>query len=166
LAAIPNPEAKMVNPRSTAKIAGHPLHPMLVSFPIAFFTFTLISDVIYSQTVNPFWAMASHWLLVAGLLMAALAALMGIIDFLGEPRIRAMADAWTHAAANVTAVLLSAYNLYLRYPDPVINLMPTGLAISFIVVLLLLFSGWKGGNMVYRYRVGVSDAPEDNTAGR
>jgi uncharacterized membrane protein len=153
------------NPHSTAKIADHPLHPMLVSFPIALFTLTLVSDIIFSQTANSFWAVASFWLLSAGLVMAALAAVMGVIDFLGERRIRAMADAWMHAAANVAAVLLSVYNLYLRYPDPVVN-ASTGLLISGAVVLLLLFSGWKGGNLVYRYHVGVSDTPDDNVSGR
>jgi uncharacterized membrane protein len=155
----------MVNPRSTAKIADHPIHPMLVSFPIAFLTLTLVSDVVYSQTANNFWGFASYWLLIAGLITAAAAAVMGVIDFLGESRIRAMADAWMHAAANVTAVLLSVYNLYLRYPDPVVN-ASTGLLVSGAVVLLLLFSGWKGGNLVFRYRVGVSDRPEDNPPAR
>jgi len=50
------------NPRSTAKIAGHPIHPMLIPFPIAFFVGTLAVDIVYSQTGGPFWATAGRWL--------------------------------------------------------------------------------------------------------
>src|SRR5688500_5004507 len=139
----------MVNPRSTAKIADHPIHPMLVPFPIAFFTAVLASDLAFSQTNNPFWATFSFWLLGAGLVMSALAALMGVIDFLGDRRIRALGDAWLHAAANVTAVLISLFSFYLRYSDGPLAIVPTGLMLSLAVVVLLLFSGWKGGNLVF-----------------
>ena len=84
----------MANPKSTVQIAGHPLHPMLVPFPIAFLVGTLVSDIVYRATADEFWATASYWLLVAALVMAALAALAGLTDFLSEPRIRAISGAW------------------------------------------------------------------------
>jgi uncharacterized membrane protein len=64
----------MPNPKSTAQIAGHPIHPMLIPFPIACFVLTLISDLGFWRTSNDFWASASLWLLGIGLIMAALAA--------------------------------------------------------------------------------------------
>jgi len=73
----------MANPRSTASIAGHPIHPMLVPFPIAFFVSAFVADLIVWQTGSQAWATASVWLLGAGLVMAALAATMGLIDVLG-----------------------------------------------------------------------------------
>jgi len=79
----------MTNPRSTASIAGHPIHPMLIPFPIAFFVATFVCDVVFWQTSNAMWATAAVWLLGAGIVMAALAALAGLPDVLGEPRIRA-----------------------------------------------------------------------------
>jgi len=147
----------MVNPVSTAKIAGHPLHPMLIPFPVACFVLTLVSDVAFSKTSNPFWASASLWLLGVGLIMAALAAVAGLIDFFGDERIRDLNDAWLHAGGNIFAVLIELYNWYSRYRhgDPAI--VPTGLILSLIVVLTLLFTGWKGWEMVYRHRVGVKD---------
>jgi uncharacterized membrane protein len=145
------------NPKSTASIAGHPLHPMLIPFPIAFLVAAFVSDLAFWRTGNAFWATASLWLLGAGLVMAALAAAVGLIDVLGEPRIRALNDAWWHAGGNVVAVLIALYHLYLRYTSGDAAIVPTGLILSLIVVLLLLFNGWKGWNLVYRYRVGVAE---------
>jgi uncharacterized membrane protein len=147
----------MSNPKSTASIAGHPIHPMLIPFPIAFFVATFVCDLIYWQTGNPGWVTASLWLLGAGLIMAALAALTGLIDVLGEPRIQALRDAWYHAGGNVLAVLIELYNWYSRYNSGEAAVLPTGLVLSLIVVGILLFTGWKGWEMVYRHHVGVSD---------
>ena len=147
----------MSNPKSTASIAGHPIHPMLIPFPIAFFVATFVCDLIYWRTGNPGWVTASLWLLGAGLIMAALAALTGLIDVLGEPRIQALRDAWYHAGGNVLAVLIELYNWYSRYDSGEAAVLPTGLVLSLIVVGILLFTGWKGWEMVYRHHVGVSD---------
>ena len=149
----------MDNPRSTARIAGHPIHPMLVPFPIAFFVAALGCDIAFWQTSGPVWVTASIWLLGAGLVMAALAAVMGLTDVAGDRRVRELADVWLHAGGNILVVLLELYNLYLRLTDGAAAVMPTGLILSLIVVALLLFTGWKGGELVYRYRVGVIDRP-------
>jgi uncharacterized membrane protein len=153
-------EVSMTNPRSTASIAGHPIHPMLIPFPIAFFVATFVCDLIYWQTASTAWATAGIWLLGAGLIMAALAAVAGLTDVLGEPRIRALNDAWWHAGGNIVAVLIELYNWYTRYADGTAAILPKGLILSLVVVCILLFTGWKGWEMVYRYRVGVSDAAE------
>ena len=78
----------MPNPKSTAQIVGHPVDPMLIPFPIAYFFLTLISDLAFWKTTNDFWANASLWLLGIGLIMAALATVMGLIDVLGDVQIR------------------------------------------------------------------------------
>jgi uncharacterized membrane protein len=148
------------NPKSTAQIAGHPIHPMLIPFPIAFFVATFVCDLIFWRTGNPGWVTATLWLLGAGLIMAALAAVAGLTDFLGEKRIRDLSDAWHHAIGNVIAVLVSLFSFYWRYRHGAAGVLPTGLVLSLIVVCVILFTGWKGGEMVYRYRVGVLDDPE------
>jgi uncharacterized membrane protein len=145
------------NPRSTVQIAGHPIHPMLVPFPIAFFVSTFLCDLAFWQTGNPAWSTAALWLLGAGLVMAALAAVAGLIDFLGDQRIRDLSTARWHAGGNVVAVLIALVNFYARFvggPDAVI---PTGLVLSLIVAGILLFTGWLGGELVFRGRVGVAD---------
>ena len=144
------------HPHSTAKIADHPIHPMLIPFPIVCFVGTLITDIGYIRNLNPGWATASHWLLGIGLLMAALAAVAGLTDYLGDQRLRGLGDALKHMLANVTAVVLEAVNFVLRLKNS--DFIPsTGVWISAVVVLILLYSGWKGGNLVYRHGVGVHD---------
>lgn len=145
------------NPQSTVKLAGHPIHPMLIPFPVAFFVGTLAADIVFSRNGDPFWFDAARWLLVAGLVMAALAALAGLTDFLGERRIRALNAAWHHMIGNVVLVLLEAFNLWQRCQQGESFVVPTGLAISAIAVLLLLYNGWRGWEMVYRHRVGIAD---------
>ena len=145
----------MSNPRSTASIAGHPIHPMLIVFPVAAFVGTLASDLAFIKTSDPFWSTASLWLLGAGLIMAGLAAVMGLIDFFGDTRIRDLSAAWHHAIGNIVAVLIALLNWYLRYNGGTI--VPAGLVLSAAVVLLLLYTGWQGWEMVYRHKVGVSD---------
>jgi uncharacterized membrane protein len=147
----------MANPKSTASIVGHPLHPMLIPFPIAFFVATFLCDLAFWRTGVSIWSAVSLWLLGAGLVMAALAAVVGLIDFFGEARIRALNDAWWHAGGNALAVLIELYNWYLRYQSGEAVIVPTGLLLSLIVVCILLFTGWKGWKLVYLHRVGVSD---------
>jgi len=144
------------HPQSTAKIADHPIHPMLIPFPIVCFVGAFVTDVVYSQNQDPGWATASNWLLGVGLVMAALAAVAGLTDYLGDERIRRLGDALKHMLANVAAVVLEAVNLVLRLDNPDFA-DSTGIWISGVVVLILLYSGWKGGDLVYRHGVGVHD---------
>lgn len=146
------------NPHSTAEVAGHPLHPMVVPFPIAFFVGTLVTDIAHLITGRPGFADASVWLLGAGIAMALLAAILGFVDFLGDRRIRRLREAWLHMAGNLIAVILAALNLYLRATQGMETaVVPAGITLSAIVTILLLFNGWMGWEMVYRRRVGVAD---------
>jgi uncharacterized membrane protein len=145
------------NPRSTARIGGHPIHPMLIPFPIVFFVSTLVTDIAFLSTGQAGWATASLWMLRAGLVMAALAAVAGLTDFLGDGRVRGLKDAWLHMIGNVIAVLLELVNLYLRYQGGNDAVSPAGVTLSAVVVALLLFNGWKGWELVYRHRVGIAD---------
>lgn len=144
------------HPQSTAKIADHPIHPMLIPFPIVCFVGAFVTDIVYTQNGNAGWATASNWLLGVGLVMAALAAIAGFTDYLGDDRIRRMGDALKHMLANVAAVVLEAVNLVLRLNNPDF-ITSTGVYISGVVVLILIYSGWKGGDLVYRHGVGVHD---------
>jgi len=145
------------NPRSTFQIAGHPLHPMLIPFPVAFLVATFVCDMIFWRTGGPGWSTASFYLLAAALITAGLAAVAGLTDFLGDHRIRSLSAAWHHMIGNVIAVLLSAWNWYRRYEAGDAAVLPTGLFVSLIVVLILLYTGWRGWEMVYKHRVAVSD---------
>ena len=146
------------HPRSTARIGDHPIHPMLIPFPIVCFILTFVCDVLFTQGHGEL-ATASKWLLLIGLVMAALAAVAGLTDFLGDKRIQG-SDAIKHAVANVTAVVLELINLLLRRGNDAF-IGSTGVYISGVVVLILLYSGWKGGDLVFRSGVGVRPTSND-----
>jgi uncharacterized membrane protein len=129
---------------------------MLIPFPIVCFILTFVADVLYTRTHDATWATASVWLLVIGLVFAALAAVAGLTDFLGDDRVRGASDAVKHMLANVTAVVLELVNVILRWKDTGF-IDSTGVYISGIVVLILIYSGWKGGDLVFRHGIGVSD---------
>jgi len=145
------------HPRSTARIGGHPIHPMLIPFPIVCFIGALVADIVFLNNHLHGWATASRYLLAVGLVMAALAAVAGLTDFMGDERIRHSSDALKHMLANVTAVILEIINLFLRLNNDA-AIGKVGVYLSAIVVLILLYSGWKGGELVFRHGIGVSDA--------
>jgi uncharacterized membrane protein len=143
------------NPRSTARIAEHPIHPILVPFPIACFVGTLLTDLAYWWTADMMWADFSAWLLAAGVIMGWLAALAGLVDFVGGRLIRERAPAWPHVIGSAVALVLATLNMLLHTRDAWTSVVPWGLTLSALVVLILLFTSWMGWSMVYRYRVGV-----------
>ena len=148
-------ERDLLGIATTAKIAGHPLHPMLVPLPIGFLVATFICDLAYWMTSDPIWAEASFWAVAAAIVTAAVAALVGFLDFFGNQRIRALRDAWRHMIGNVVAVVLALVSLILRWGNAETAVLPWGLLLSTIVVLLILYTGWKGGELAYRHRVGM-----------
>ena len=145
------------NPRSTARIGGHPIHPMLVPFPIVCFVGTLATDLAYWRTAAVMWETFSVWLLTAGLVMAGFAVIAGLIDFIGSRGIRSLKPAWPHVLGNTLALFLSVINVFVHSRDGYTAVVPTGLTLSALVVLILLFTGWMGWSMVYRHRVGVAN---------
>ena len=144
------------NPRSTASFGGHPFHAMLVPIPITCFFGAFLTDLTYWRTADMMWANFSIWLLTAGLVVGALAALMGLIDFFGSRKVRALKTAWFHGAGNGLAMVLSIFNAFVHSRDGYTSVVPTGLVLSGIVVLILLVTSWLGGELVFRHRVGVA----------
>lgn len=144
------------NPRSTAQVGGHPIHPMLVYFPIAFFCAAFVTDLMsLGSSSAEWWAQASLYLIGAGLATAVFAATAGAIDFLGSAHIRNHSVAWWHAGINVTVVVLELVSFYLRYDGGPVT---SGQAfVSGVCVALLVVSGWLGGEMVYRHGIAVLD---------
>ncbi len=132
---------------------------MLVPFPIACFVGTLITDIAYWRTANMQWSNMSSWMLTAGLIVALFAVIAGLVDFLGDRRIRDLRAVWIHAGGNALALILAIFNAFIHTRDAYTSVVPTGLILSALVVLILLVTGWQGWNLVYRHRVGVLDDP-------
>lgn len=145
------------NPRSTAQIGGHPLHPMLVPFPIVSFVGAFVADLMFLWTGEGGWATAANWLLGVGLGTAVLAAIAGLTDYMGDDRIRRLGAALQHMIANVTVVVIEMINLVLRLSGDEGFVGSLGVWLSGAATLILLYSGWLGGELVYRHRVGVQE---------
>jgi uncharacterized membrane protein len=102
------------------------------------------------------WADFAAWLVTVGVIMGWLAAIAGLIDFLGNRLVRAQPPAWWHVIGNAIVLILATLNMLVHSRDAWTSVVPTGLILSALVVLILLFTGWMGWSMVYRYRVGVA----------
>jgi uncharacterized membrane protein len=145
------------NPRATVSLRSLPLHVMLVPIPIVCFGLTLVTDFVYWRTAAMLWADMSAWLLTFGLVICAFAVLTGLIDFLGDRRIRQLRAAWIHALGNITVLVLTIFNVLVHTRDAYTSVVPAGLILSTLVVLILAVTVWNGRSMVYRHGVGVRE---------
>jgi uncharacterized membrane protein len=148
-------EEERTHPRSTARIFGHPIHPMLIPFPIAFFIGAFVTDIVYTQSANVTWQYFSIWLISAGLALGGLAAIFGFIDYFGDRRVRALRPATPHMLLNLLAMILSLVNAFVHSRDGWRAVVPEGIILSGVVVLILAVSAWLGGSLTYRHGVGV-----------
>jgi uncharacterized membrane protein len=152
---------------SPASIGGHPIHPMIIPFPIALWVFSLVADVIYLWRGNPVWRdWIAFYTLLGGIIGAALAAVFGIIDWLSiqDREVKKVAD-W-HARLNVIALLIFAASFYLRTTGGsgiVGGSYTIPLLLSVVGVILITISGYLGGELVFRHGVAVN--PQSDTAG-
>jgi uncharacterized membrane protein len=140
---------------STVAIAGHPLHPLIVTFPIAFLTGAAGADIGYWLTDDRFWARAAIWLIGAGFVAGLVAALTGMLDFLRIDRVKKHRAGWRHMFGNVTALVLTLVNWVLRWDNVEGAIVPTGLVISIVVAALLGITGWYGAELIYRHKIAV-----------
>jgi len=136
---------------SRAKLAGHPIHQMLIVFPLGLLAASLGFDAGYFVTNNPEFPTVAFWLISAGIIGGLLAAVFGAIDWWAIPRnTRAKAIGLWHGLGNVVVVVLFAISWWAR--NSAFGHIPTGGAImgSCVAVLLALFTGWLGGELVDR----------------
>jgi uncharacterized membrane protein len=148
---------------SSVQIAGHPIHPVLVLFPIAFLVGAAGTDIGYWLTRDPFWARASVWLIGVGFAAGILAAITGFSEFFKVKRVRERSAGWLHMGGNIVVMVLSLINLLLRQGNPAEPIVYTGLAISVVVATLLGITGWYGGELSFRHKIGVIGPTSHNS---
>lgn len=125
-------------------VERHPLHAMLVPFPIVCFTGALLSDLAYWRTAEMMWANFSAWLLTFGLALGVLAALAGLFDFFTNRLVRGRSRGWLHMIGNFAVLALSVLNAFVHSRDAWTSVVPTGLALSAVVVILMIFTASIG----------------------
>lgn len=140
---------------SRAAVAGHPLHPMLVVFPVASLIGALLTDIAWLGTNDLFWPRASWWLLIVGLVTGLLAGAAGAMDYFSSVAIRRIGAAKVHAIGNVTALVLVAVNLGVRIEN-FTDVEGVGVILSAITVAILGVTGWLGGELSFRHGVGMA----------
>jgi uncharacterized membrane protein len=143
---------------SKAKLAGHAVHPMLITLPLGLLGTAVIFDIIRAFTDEADLAVASFYMLAAGIIGGLLAAVFGLVDWLAIPaRTRAKRIGLWHGVGNVVVVVLFAGSWLLRRGQD--NYVPTGPALwlGIIAVLLALATAWAGGELVERLGVGVDE---------
>jgi len=142
-----------VDHRSTASISGHPVHPALVPIPIGLLTAAAASDLAHLVTGDRFFARASRWLLAGGFAGGVTAAVPGLIDFATIRAARGPVGI-AHAGGNATILGVTAASLLLRRESA--DRVPLGaMVLSLLAAVLLAGTGWLGGELVVRKRIGV-----------
>lgn len=141
--------------KSRAHIKSHPLHPILVGFPIAFFTGTLVFDLIAVFAKRESVHETAFYMLLAGVCTALLAAVPGFIDYLYTvpPRSSAKKRATTHALVNLCMVALFGIALFYRSREGASAVVL--ISLETIGFILMLTAGWMGGTLVHRNQIGV-----------
>jgi uncharacterized membrane protein len=132
---------------SPASIAKHPIHPMLIAFPIGLWVFALICDVVRLAGGAEVWSMVALYSLAGGIVGAILAAIPGLIDYFSIDEAEMKRIATNHLLLNVGALIIFALSFYLRLRSDAQSIIP--FLLSLLGVILIGIGGWLGGKMVY-----------------
>ena len=143
---------------SRFKVLGHAAHPILIVFPLGLLATSVIFDILCAATGNPQFPVVAYWMIAAGVIGGLVAAVPGFVDWLAIPKdTRAKRIGLYHAIGNDIVLVLFAVSWWLRRGAP--NHEPTtvAFALSVVAVLLALFTGWLGGELIERLGMSVHD---------
>lgn len=144
--------------KTRASIAGHPLHPMLVVFPIGLFIFSFVCDLIFFGTGDVVWNAVAYYAMAGGIIGGVAAAIPGALDLFSLPHSRMRGIGVVHMTINLIVVILFAINFWIRGTADPAAVGPVWLSV--LGVALLAVSGWLGGELVYVHGAGVSEPHE------
>lgn len=142
---------------SRAKFAGHPVHPMLIVFPLGLLATAVIFDIIYLVASNPQWTLVAYYMIGAGVIGGLAAAVFGWLDWFTIPKgTRARRIGLWHGVGNVVVLTLFILSWVLRRESPAEP--PTGAIVAGLTgFMLAAITSWLGGELVDRMGVGVDD---------
>lgn len=158
-----NPVIEQLEEKDTASfvaVGGHPLHAMSVHFPIAFVFATLGVDLLFWWTADPFWLRVGLWSSGGAFFFGLAAGLVGTVELVAVPGIRARAASWAHAIAAMTLIACMGMNWGIRLFDPG-SVLPHGMLLSALCGVLAGVAGWHGGKLIFDHGVGLMVSPKD-----
>lgn len=142
-------------------IQGHPLHAMLVAFPIALTMSVLGADLLYWWTGDAFWTRAAGWAAFGAFVLGVIAGVTGTVELLMVRGIRTRSASWTHFILAVMLLSLLGANWAMRIGDPEAAVLPYGLLLSVVAAGLTGVTGWHGGKLVFDYQIGTRQPDDD-----
>ena len=146
---------------STASYKGHPLHPILIPLPIGLWVFSLVSDLIFKFGFgSSVWNEVAFYTLAGGIVGALIAALPGFVDLVGITNPKTKSIAIWHMLLNLLAVAVFAADFWLRMSRPAGDNIP--IVLSVVGVILIMITGYLGGEMVYVRGVAVKEPPDQS----
>jgi len=146
---------------SAVAVAGHPVHAMLVTFPIAFTVGTVGADVFYWWSGDSFWARAALWSSGIAFTLGVLAGLVGTAELVLVKGIRRRAASWTHAIAAMMLLAIMGANWGIRLSDHEAAALPIGLFLSALGMVFVAIAGWHGGKLVFEHQIGLMLSEND-----
>lgn len=146
------------------KSMGHPLHLMLVNYPLGLLTTAVLFDIIHWFTGNGFWSVLAFWMIVAGIIGGVVAAIVGTIDWTGIPsRTPASRVGIWHGIGNAVVLVAFIGSWLLRLHDPA-NPSIFAYVLSLLGAALLGGTGWLGGELTGRFGVGIEEGANVNAS--
>jgi uncharacterized membrane protein len=137
---------------SRTKLLGHPIHPMLIVFPLGLLSASVVFDIIDRLRDSGSWAQTASATMAAGVIGGLVAAPFGLLDWLKLPDgTRAKRIGLLHGSVNVVALVLFAISWLLRRDDPT----TAALVFALAGLAVAAVGGWLGGELVNRLGVGV-----------
>jgi uncharacterized membrane protein len=147
--------------KSKATLFGHAIHPMLIVFPLGLLAIAVVFDAIFLFTRERTFAAVAYWDIAAGVIGGLLAAVFGLIDWMAIPiGTRAKAVGAWHGGANFVTLTLFGISWLLRYNAAEHAANSVAFVLEVVGVMIALFGGWLGGELVER--LGVSVSPNAN----
>jgi len=144
---------------SRASIGGHPIHPMLIPFPIGLLVFSFVADLIYLWGSNLIWKDIAFYTMLGGIIGGAAAAIPGLIDWATMTDRATVRVANWHARVNVVTLLIFITDFYLRTSSGstlIVDMAELPVALSVVGVIGLAIAGWLGGQLVFAHGVAVT----------
>jgi uncharacterized membrane protein len=147
---------------SKVKSMGHPIHPMLVAFPLGLLITSIIFDIIHWITGNGYWSEIAFWMIAAGTIGGIMAAIAGTIDWIGIPSgTRAKRVGILHGAGNYVILALFVVSGLMRLNAPA-NPSIAAYVLSFLGAEMLAATGWLGPELTLRMGIGVDEGANLN----